>query len=1283
MKGIFTTIILLSIFSVVCFSKSDSTIVLSEIMFYPQSGNNEFIEIYNTSSQDSINLANYKIIYQNSDSDTIQSTGYGTVLPPQTFGIIFQNDYDITNGIYRNLIPTNALQLKISDDYFGSRGMSNSADRTIYLLNSSNDTLQSYTYTADNSEGISDEKIILDADNSNLNWSNSKIMNGTPGGWNSVSLYDYDLEVSSFTYSPDLPIQNEALTIKASIKNIGQKNVNGFTLNIYNDLNKDSTGSNNEIIYAQNEISLNSNDSITITKILQNLDAGKYNLLAEINFDKDQRTSNNKKFLSLTINRKFYNYNDVIINEIMYAPQSPEPEWVELFNRADSSVNLKNWTVTDGNTKTKIYDNNFYISSKSYIVLSKDSSISDYYDIPSPVIVLNLPTLNNGGDKLVIEDSLGIIIDSVNYKPEWGDKDGISLERISPDDSSNNPLNWGSSKVKGTPGKINSLTKKNYDIEISSLIFTPKFPLLGSDVNVYAEIKNSGYKKADFNLKFFVDSNNDSLPDNILSTTKTYSLQPNDSMLISSPNEIKNITNKKTITAKAYFSEDQDTTNNYLLKSISPGVAPKTVVINEIMYNPAGGEPEWIELYNTSNDSINLENWEINDVLTTPSIAKINRENFILPKSYMVVSRDSSLLNFHRLITSNIIVTNLPTLNNDEDGVVLKDDRGITIDSVFYQQSWGGIKGFSLERKSYTVSSNLSTNWGNSIDIENSTPGRINSITPKTYDLIISNISSIPEFPVKGDSIFLSATIKNLGSKTADNFEVSFFYDSNQNNKVNKSLGMIMAKNLQSGDSVNINSSLQIPNLQFNVLTAAKIYFSADEDTLNNYLEKIIEPGFSQKSLLINEIMYAPENGEPEWIELINSSNKTLNLKNWFIEDVQPSRQTNFITNQDYFLQPDELLVLTKDSSFFNFHPSVKSKVLVLNFGTLGNTSDGIRIYDFRNALIDDLNYNSNWGGKHGFSLERISTEKATNDSSNWLTSLSKNKSTPGQPNSILGIPNYNRNALVINEIMFDPKEGNSEFVEFLNISSSDINIGGWKIEDKKGNVYKLSETSLNLAPNNYFVLAADSDIISNYHINNFNNLNVTNTNSLNLDNSGQLIILKDLRNNTIDSVFYSKNWHNKNFTNTKNISLERIDPFMDGNDSNNWSSSASESGATPGQQNSIYTINTNQHSEISISPNPFSPDNDGYQDFTKINYRLNQKISQIRIKIFDSQGRLVRTLVNNSESGDKGSVIFDGRDNKGNPLRIGIYIVYLQALNINSGFEKDLKTVVVVARKL
>ncbi len=57
--------------------------------------------------------------------------------------------------------------------------------------------------------------------------------------------------------------------------------------------------------------------------------------------------------------------------------------------------------------------------------------------------------------------------------------------------------------------------------------------------------------------------------------------------------------------------------------------------------------------------------------------------------------------------------------------------------------------------------------------------------------------------------------------------------------------------------------------------------------------------------------------------------------------------------------------------------------------------------------------------------------------------------------------------------------------------------------------------------------------------------------------------------------------------------------------------------------------------------------------------------------------------LASSQPNGFSGSVIFDGRDDSGEALRIGIYIIFLEAINEGAGVVENMKTVVVVARKL
>jgi hypothetical protein len=102
--------------------------------------------------------------------------------------------------------------MKISDNAFGTSGMANTESRPVWLLRPNNDTLDVYTYSANNSTGRSDEKIVLNKDSSQTNWANSIVTNGTPGFRNSVALYEFDLQLFSLSFTPSVLIHGDDAT---------------------------------------------------------------------------------------------------------------------------------------------------------------------------------------------------------------------------------------------------------------------------------------------------------------------------------------------------------------------------------------------------------------------------------------------------------------------------------------------------------------------------------------------------------------------------------------------------------------------------------------------------------------------------------------------------------------------------------------------------------------------------------------------------------------------------------------------------------------------------------------------------------------------------------------------------------------------------------------------------------------------------------------------------------------------------------------------------------------
>lgn len=191
------------------------------------------------------------------------------------------------------------------------------------------------------------------------------------------------------------------------------------------------------------------------------------------------------------------------------------------------------------------------------------------------------------------------------------------------------------------------------------------------------------------------------------------------------------------------------------------------------------------------------------------------------------------------------------------------------------------------------------------------------------------------------------------------------------------------------------------------------------------------------------------------------------------------------------------------------------------------------------------------------------------------------------------------------------------------------------------------------------------------------------NRTSLSLRAAGDAVYLADSTGTVIDSVYYAREWHNPNLITTRGTSLERIDPAGASDEPDNWSSSTDSRGGTPGAQNSIFQApgQTPGSAGISFSSNPFSPDDDGFEDNLFINYKLDQPDYLLHVRIFDRYGRKVRTLADGKPAGYEGYLIWDGLTDDRRQNRVGIYIVLFEAYNSASGKKQVFKKTVVLAR--
>lgn len=274
---------------------------------------------------------------------------------------------------------------------------------------------------------------------------------------------------------------------------------------------------------------------------------------------------------------------------------------------------------------------------------------------------------------------------------------------------------------------------------------------------------------------------------------------------------------------------------------------------------------------------------------------------------------------------------------------------------------------------------------------------------------------------------------------------------------------------------------------------------------------------------------------------------------------------------------------------------------------------------------------------------------------------------------------------IVINEILFNPKSNGTDYVEIYNRSNKILNLKNGYIANRGTNgaissIIELSAEDRLLFPQEFIVITEDVAAIKR----DFISLNpdafieLSSMPSYN-DDKGSVIILNE-QGNIIDEVDYNEKWHFKLISNNEGVTLERIDYEAPSNNPDNWHSAAAINYGTPTYKNSQYRIDAGVKGEVTISPEIFSPDNDGMDDFVTIDYSFPQPGYVANITIFDASGRPVRYLQRNALSGIKGFYRWDGLDEKSKKLPVGLYIVYTEIFNLE-GKTKKFKNTIVLAR--
>jgi len=279
---------------------------------------------------------------------------------------------------------------------------------------------------------------------------------------------------------------------------------------------------------------------------------------------------------------------------------------------------------------------------------------------------------------------------------------------------------------------------------------------------------------------------------------------------------------------------------------------------------------------------------------------------------------------------------------------------------------------------------------------------------------------------------------------------------------------------------------------------------------------------------------------------------------------------------------------------------------------------------------------------------------------------------------------------VVINELLSNPASGGSRFVELYNRSEKVVDLktlvlsNGEVTGETEENAMPLTPDGRLLFPGDYIALAADAiDICDRYRPAFLEKVERMEGFPVFGDDTGTVVLARKHDLTVIDKVRYEPGMHYPLLATSEGVSLERSSSEMPSDDPGNWHSAAETAGfATPGQQNSHRIAMEGAEGEIRISPEIFSPDNDGRDDLLIISVGGNDPDLSVNITVFDATGRFIRQIANNVLAGSEGVFIWDGMTDSRRKASMGMYVLLIE-LTRPDGTVRKIKKIAILGGKL
>ncbi len=992
----------------------EGDIIINEFLKDPPGTLEEYVELKNTSSR-LLNLKDWEL-GDNSSLNTISDQDFAIF--PDSF-VVITSDTAALKSVFGNVY---AIQVSLP-------AFNNTTDQ-VRLYDENGTTIDSLEYTPDwGGDNVALERRSPTAPSGFMeNWGDSPNVNlGTAGMQN---------EVEQDNTPPNL----ETLSIV---------NDSTFILTFTERINPDSAGNPDNYDIALNTKAVQGENDFFIATFLEpdsvklvvkggipNTPSG-----GEIVVTNQADIFGN---INPSISRSFQyiqtetaEQGDVFINEFVYDPPGSLTEFVEIYNPTDKAFNLKGWTLSDNSGNELVLTNeDFYFRNTDptsgfpdnlYIILTPDSSISVGQPNRRVVMGSRFPTLNNTTDAIVLKNAEGVTLDSLTYTSDWGG-DEVSLERRSVSVTGQFQENWGNSP--------------------SAQFATPSEPNLVSQDNEAPTLENAfALNNTSVTLVF-----NERLEENAVQNVSNYSFSPSLSVSSISQNSnqvnvIFNETLQNETTYSITINDQQDifgNTNAQISTSVRylefSTPQPSDIVINEILYQKENEDsPEFIELYNRSDENFDLSNWEISDVANNS--ATLPEGTSLEAGNYLVLTDRQ---NFAGSLSNGVFLSGFPSFNDSGDGIILKNASEVTIDSLFYTEQFGGnTNGVSAEKQDPNGASNDANNWTNNTSPNGNSAGVENSV----FELDTMNPELIFAKTQQNGTVFLAFS--------------EFINPSNATFTISG-----MNRSILSFDEDNANT-IVIDGNGIERTGSIEVSVVDVKDVVGNTAPSISTPisqPVTRGSVVVNEIMYDPlsddEDNLPdqtEYIELYNTLDYAVSLEEIFLNDAPDEdneiNRLDPVSSQFKWIQPNGYFLIYAEDQTFSFSESQLAEYFGLESQSdqftmqidrsslsLSASGDAIFISDSTGSTIDSVFYDESWQNPNrvsvdGVALEKINPAGPSNDESNWSSSTEINGGTPGQQNSIFQEPGSapDNSGITFTPNPFSPDDDG--FEDFLSIN--------------------------------------------------------------------------------------------------------------------------------------------------------------------------------------------------------------------------------------------------------